>query len=132
MLDKYRYGSSELFDGPVELFKCVCDHINGNIIRSIPDVDKYKDIIARINTDQDVNKLQLQFDEVVKTMPRHTCNKCRKKFNNQSNFKRHMKRKTSCYKKCIYNCNRCGKAFTHKTKYNNHVNRKFPCNRRNK
>jgi len=147
LLDKYRCGTSELFEGPVELFKCVannvCEHVDNHIILSIDDVNMYKHIITSINnanTDEHFKKLQLEFNDV-HTNPilnkntqiirnitsDYQCVKCKKTFNHYGHYKRHLNRKTSCTEKTKYQCVRCNKSFTHKTKYTLHINRKFPC-----
>jgi hypothetical protein len=53
------------------------------------------------------------------------CCICEKVFNREGHLKRHMNRKTPCYKNLI--CIRCGKKFTQVSDLNRHINKKFPC-----
>jgi len=149
MLDKYRYGKSELFDGWIELFKCVvncvCDHIDRNIISSIQDVCYYQHIITDINiatTEKHLKNILSKFSVVnnptkhtsTKRTPRtrnitniYTCTECNKSFNRSDNYNRHMKKTLPCKPKQKHKCPKCQKIFTRRRDLDKHTNRKFPC-----
>jgi DNA-directed RNA polymerase subunit RPC12/RpoP len=56
----------------------------------------------------------------------YTCKKCKKEFNNKSNFNRHLNRIIDCKtgsktsKKMTYSCNKCGREFNRKDSMKRH------------
>jgi len=132
LLNKYRYKRSELFIGPIELFKCVannvCNHIDRNIITDISNIVKYQDIVNDINnatTDAHFKELQVKFDQMCidhTTVIVETLTDTEIKTNTEVE----VKTKT----KAGFVCNKCYKPYKYMSDFKRHINRKMPCDKK--
>jgi uncharacterized C2H2 Zn-finger protein len=62
-------------------------------------------------------------------MPQYECEKCHKKFDNKTDYTRHVNKKKDCLiKNVIYICNKCNQSFLYKSHYLRHLQSKFSCN----
>jgi len=59
----------------------------------------------------------------------YTCDRCKKEFNYNSDYIKHLNKKYPCDTPIIYTCDKCNKIYYNKTDYTRHINRKNPCNK---
>jgi len=61
-------------------------------------------------------------------MPQYECIKCHKKFDNKTDYQRHINKKKNCETKNeIIICNKCHQQFAYKSQYQRHIDNKFSC-----
>jgi hypothetical protein len=61
-------------------------------------------------------------------MPQYECKKCHKKFDNKTDYQRHVNKKKDCANKNDnFICDKCHQNFSYKSHYQRHIDNKFSC-----